>query len=226
MDFALYFYILHGISTGRLGKTAFEFAVYIIGGAILGATNTTAGHELFHKRQTVHKIFGIMPWFKMLSGHLYMYHLQLHHKYAGHPIKDPSLPQYNQSIYSYCSWNSIKAYIVTFQYEEKRLAKRKADYSAFNILAYNRVIIFNIIHVLYLVLLYNVFGAKTVLFQVLYAFSIVMLVDSTNYVEHYGLKLKQLNADKPKEEPVYEAVSRQISWDALQPLSSAVLFKL
>ena len=60
----------------------------------------------------------------------------------------------------------------------------------------------------------------------LYAFSIVMLVDSTNYVEHYGLKLKQLNADKPKEEPVYEAVSRQVSWDALQPLSSAVLFKL
>jgi alkane 1-monooxygenase len=115
---------------------------------------------------------------------------------------------------------------VTFQYEEKRLAKRKAEYSALNILAYNRVIIFNIIHVLYLVLLYNVFGAKTVLFQVLYAFSIVMLVDSTNYVEHYGLKLKQLNAEKPKEEPVYEAVSRQVSWDALQPLSSAVLFKL
>lgn len=50
MDFALYFYILHGITTGRLGKTPFEFAVYIIGGAILGATNTTAGHELFHKR--------------------------------------------------------------------------------------------------------------------------------------------------------------------------------
>jgi len=50
---------------------------------------------------------------------------------------------------------------------------------------------------------------------VLYAFSIVMLVDSTNYVEHYGLKLKQLNKDKPKEEPVYESVSRQVSWDAL-----------
>jgi alkane 1-monooxygenase len=226
MDFTLYFYILWGITTGRLGKTLFEFAVYVIGGAILGATNTTAGHELFHKRQTVHKIFGIMPWFKMLSGHLYMYHLQLHHKYAGHPIKDPSLPHYNQSIYSYCSYNSIKAYIVTYQYEEKRLAKRKSEYSAFNVLAYNRVILFNIIHVLYLALLYFVCGPKTMLFQILYAFSIVMLVDSTNYVEHYGLKLKQLNKDKPNEEPVYESVSRQVSWDALQPLSSAILFKL
>jgi hypothetical protein len=100
----------------------------------------------------------------MLSGHLYMYHLQLHHKYAGHPVKDPSLPLYNQSIYSYCSWNSIKAYIVTYQYEEKRLGKKKTDYSPFNILAYNRVILFNIIHVLYLSLLYYICGPKTVVF--------------------------------------------------------------
>lgn len=95
MDFTLYFFLIAGIASGRLGNTYFDFMVYVIGGAILGATNTTAGHELFHKRNIAHKIFGILPWFKMLSGHLYMYHLQLHHKYAGHPIKDPSLPHFN-----------------------------------------------------------------------------------------------------------------------------------
>lgn len=99
-------------------------------------------------------------------------------------------------------------------------------HSPFSILAYNRVILFNIIHVLYVIFIWLYFGAKTAVFQVLYAFFIVMLTDSTNYVEHYGLKLKQLNKDKPNEEPVYEAMSRQVSWDALQPLSSAILFKL
>jgi fatty acid desaturase len=74
-DFCLYFYLMTGIASGRLGKTPLELAVYMFGGALLGSINTTAGHELFHKRQTVHKIFGILPWFKMLSGHLYMYHL-------------------------------------------------------------------------------------------------------------------------------------------------------
>jgi hypothetical protein len=74
-DFTFYFYMLWGVTTGRIGNNIFELIVYIIGGAILGATNTTAGHELFHKRQLVHKVFGILPWFKMLSGHLYMYHL-------------------------------------------------------------------------------------------------------------------------------------------------------
>jgi hypothetical protein len=54
----------------------------------------------------------------------------------------------------------------------------------------------------------------------------LMFVDSTNYVEHYGLQLKHLNKDKPNEEPIYEKMSRQVSWDALQPLSSAILFKL
>ena len=107
-----------------------------------------------------------------------------------HGLKDPSLPHFNQSIYSYCSWNSIKAYIVTYKYEEKRLAKKRTETSIFNIKSYNRVILFNIIHVLYLALIYFVCGPKTLLFQILYAFSVVMLVDSTNYVEHYGLKLK------------------------------------
>lgn len=74
-DFTFYFYMLWGVTTGRIGNNIFELIVYIIGGAILGATNTTAGHELFHKRQLVHKVFGILPWLKMLSGHLYMYHL-------------------------------------------------------------------------------------------------------------------------------------------------------
>ncbi len=226
MDFILYFYLLNGISTGKFGNTFVDFMIYVIGGAIMGATNTTAGHELFHKRPLVHKMFGILPWFKMLSGHLYMYHLQLHHKYAGHPVKDPSLPWFNQSVYSYCSWNSIKAYIVTYQYEERRLAKKKHNPSTFSILSYNRVILFNIIHVLYLIFIWQYLGAKTALFQVLYAFCIVMLTDSTNYVEHYGLQLKQLNKDKPNEEPVYEAMSRQVSWDALQPMSSSILFKL
>jgi hypothetical protein len=189
-DFTLYFYLLWAITTGRIGNTLFEYVIYVFGAAILGATNTTAGHELFHKRQLVHKVFGILPWFKMLSGHLYMYHLQLHHKYAGHPVKDPSLPLMNQSIYSYCSYNSIKAYIVTYQYEEKRLAKRKAEYSPFSIMAYNRVILFNIIHVLYLAALCYFCGPKTMFFQIFYAYSIVFLVDCTNYVEHYGLQLK------------------------------------
>ncbi len=179
-----------GIASGRLGKTPLELAVYMFGGALLGSINTTAGHELFHKRQTVHKMFGILPWFKMLSGHLYMYHLQLHHKYAGHPELDPSLPHFNQSLYSYCSWNSIKAVIVTYKYEEKRLAKKRSEYSAFSILSYNRVILFNIIHVLMLAVIYTFLGARGVLFQVVYAWMIVMMVDSTNYVEHYGLKLK------------------------------------
>jgi alkane 1-monooxygenase len=100
------------------------------------------------------------------------------------------------------------------------------QYSSFNILAYNRVILFNIIHVLMLATIYMFLGWKGVVFQVVYAWMVVMFVDSTNYVEHYGLKLKQLNKDKPKEEPIYESMSRQVSWDALQPLSSAILFKL
>ena len=52
------------------------------------------------------------------------------------------------------------------------------------------------------------------------------MVDSTNYVEHYGLVRKHLNADKPDEEPIYEAAGRGLSWDSNSSFSNAVLFKL
>lgn len=59
-----------------------------------------------------------------------------------------------------------------------------------------------------LAVIYMFLGARGVLFQIVYAWMIVMMVDSTNYVEHYGLKLKQLNKDKVDEEPIYESMSR------------------
>lgn len=110
---------------------------------------------------------------------------------------DPSLPLYNQTLYSYASHNSIKAIQVTYAYEERRLAKKKVETSPFNILSYNRVILFNTIHVIYLSLVWYFLGPKTFLFHILYSLTMLMLVDSTNYVEHYGLVLKQLNKDKP-----------------------------
>ena len=53
-----------------------------------------------------------------------------------------------------------------------------------------------------------------------------LLLDSTNYVEHYGLVRKQLNADKPYKEPIYEAAGRNLSWDLHNAFSNAVLFKV
>jgi hypothetical protein len=40
------------------------------------------------------------------------------------------------------------------------------------------------------------------------------LLVCTNYVEHYGLPRKQLNADKPNEKPIYEPQGRHHSWDS------------
>ena len=54
---------------------------------------------------------------------------------------------------------------------------------------------------------------------------LIFMVDSLNYVEHYGLVRKHLNADKPDEEPIYEAAGRGLSWDSNTSFSNAVLFK-
>lgn len=122
VDYCVLYYLLNGVSTGRIGMNPFDLFTYGFGGAILGMINTTAGHELFHKRQTVHKVFGMLPWMKMFYTQSYMLHLSLHHKFVGTPT-DPSLPVYNESIFSFWRWTIPRAFFDTWNFEANRLKK-------------------------------------------------------------------------------------------------------
>ena len=121
-DYSVYFYLINGVYSGRIGMSPMNLFIYGFGGAILGMINTTAGHELFHKRQTVHKVFGLLPWFKMFYTQSYMLHLSLHHKFVGTPA-DPSLPAYNESIFSFWRNTIPRAFLDTFNFESQRLKK-------------------------------------------------------------------------------------------------------
>lgn len=101
LDCTIYAYILYGVSTGKFGASNLDFVIYLFGAATFGAVDVTAGHDLVHRKTGIGKVFGRIPWFKMLNTHLYIYHLQLHHKHTGYPIKDPSIPYQYTSIYGY-----------------------------------------------------------------------------------------------------------------------------
>lgn len=123
LECLIYGYILYGVSTGRLGANNLDFVIYLFGAATLGAIDVTAGHELIHRRTGISKVLGRIPWFKMLNTHLYIYHLQLHHKHTGYPIKDPSIPYQYKSVYSYSNLGR-EPLVSTYDYEVERLESK------------------------------------------------------------------------------------------------------
>ena len=71
MDFGLYASLLYRVSTGNISNKT-DLIVYAICAAQIGMVNATAGHELFHRRERVHKIFGTLPYSKMLYAHFFV----------------------------------------------------------------------------------------------------------------------------------------------------------
>lgn len=105
--------------------------------------------------------------------------------------------------------------------EVKRLEEEGCN-KWWNHLLYNRLITFNIGHILYLSFIYAVFGLKATLFHIMYSLAVTLMLEAINYLEHYGLEPKLL----PGSSDVYESVKITHSWNAPQVLTNYILFKL
>jgi alkane 1-monooxygenase len=64
------------------------------------------------------------------------------------------------------------------------------------------------------------FGFKAVLFSIVSSIMCMLMIETVNYVEHYGLLRKK------DEKGVYEPVNIKHSWNAPQVITNHMLFKL
>ena len=120
LDYAIYFSLLYFVSTGKIAQTPTSFLMYIVSYAQPGAINATVGHELLHRREKVHKIFGTLAYSKMLYSHFFIQHIRSHHKKVATPL-DPSTSRMNESLY----WFYLRAipygYVEVWEFEKRRL---------------------------------------------------------------------------------------------------------
>ena len=102
----------------------------------------------------------------------------------------------------------------TWELEKERLAKDGR--SPFTI--YNKLILWNLICIAYLILLWTFIGKKAFLFHIVYSISGVLLFEGVNYIEHYGLERKKdANGN-------YESINIKHSWNAPQAATNYFFF--
>ena len=134
-----------------------------------------------------------------------MQHLRSHHKNVA-TLADPSTARLGESLYGFF-WRAIpKGYFEVWDIEVERL--KQAGYSGFSLVLYNKLVIFNVGHALYLWAIYWLFGGLAAAFHIFYSVLVVILLETINYIEHYGLLRKELPGG------VYEPVKITHSWNA------------
>jgi alkane 1-monooxygenase len=130
---------------------------------------------------------------------------------------DPASSDMNQTLYQFVPQSIIGSYTSVWEYEQNRLRKEKSLIKKFLL---NRLVIFNVCHLLWAGIVTYFFGILGLVFVLAYALVSVFYLEIINYVEHYGLKRSK------DENGIYEPVNIKHSWNAPHRFTNYVLFKL
>ncbi|CDW72740.1 alkane 1-monooxygenase [Stylonychia lemnae] len=215
IDFYTYFYAMTLISKGMMPQGPAYFFLYSFCIANCGALNLSIGHELAHRKELIHKICGNLVYSKMFYSHFIIQHIKSHHKKVATP-EDPSTSRKGESIWDFLYRTLPEGYAETWELEKTRLALvGKSPYSL-----ENKLILWNIGHILWLGVIYFAFGKLAAIFQISTSILNIIYFETINYIEHYGLQRKKdVNGN-------YESVKITHSWNAPQVASNYLLFKL
>ncbi|MBK9253972.1 MAG: alkane 1-monooxygenase [Saprospiraceae bacterium] len=223
-DFLLYvnLFWVYGILTYIIYTLkTFDLALYeIIGiilsaGIMLGSNGINVAHELGHKQGWLQKTAAKILLLPSLYMHFYIEHNRGHHLRVG-TLEDPATSRYNENIFIFWIRSIRDSWLSAWKIcAGDMIKKTKSKWSLSN-----PIIRYSILQVLYLTAIILFFGLKVFLTLLSIAVISILLLESINYIEHYGL-LRNKNRDGK-----YERVENFHSWNSDHIFGRIMLFEL
>ena len=184
-------------------------------GVILGSNGINVAHELGHRKNFFEKILGKFLLIPSHYTHFYIEHNHGHHLHVSTP-EDPSTAKYNQNLYAFWFQTVIGTYKKAWEIQKRlNLIDNRSLFSIKNDMFW-----FTIIQISYLLLIYLLFGFNGFLFVLFAGIVGFLLLETINYIEHYGLKRNQLASGR------YERVTEKHSWNSNHVLGRIILYEL
>jgi len=214
LQFAVVFYFLHTIFAAQLA--GWEILGMIISvGICCGVIGINVAHELGHRKSKVEQFLAKMLLLTSLYMHFIIEHNKGHHKRVS-TLDDPSSARLNEPVYTFyfrTIFGSIKS-AVDIQQKELKVSKQSI-FSLGNALGW-----FFVIEILWLVLIASIFSFQTMLIYLPAALIGMLLLESVNYIEHYGLRRELMDSG------LYERVQPWHSWNSNHVIGRLVLYEL
>jgi alkane 1-monooxygenase len=187
----------------------------ICGGILFGATGINIAHELGHRQSPVVSRFGQGLLLPSLYMHFTIEHNRGHHRWMATP-HDPATARRGEILYTFWFRSVIGGWLSAWRIEAKRLKGRGVGAH----LRGNLMLHSQLVQLTAGVLVGVFLGPVALIGWVGAAIVGFLLLETVNYVEHYGMQRAKLPNGR------YERVSRRHSWTSDHPLSRALLFEL
>lgn len=208
----LFIWVLNQQSLSNLEYTGHIISV----GLVLGACGINVGHELGHRQnkseQTLAKILLIPSWYM----HFFIEHNRGHHKNIATDL-DPASAKKGENVYAFWLRSVYNSYLSAWRLERKRLKRMDIPFLSME----NEMLVFSLIQLLYFSLISLFVNSWWNLFAVVLAGIVgFLLLETINYIEHYGLRRKLLPSGR------YERVQPKHSWNADYQVGRILLYEL
>jgi alkane 1-monooxygenase len=184
-------------------------------GIVVGSIGINVAHELGHRQTGYEQFFSKLLLTTALYTHFFIEHNRGHHKWVA-TERDPATARLGESLYHFWLRSLSSSYRHAWHLEAQRL--RQAGNSVFSFR--NEMVWFQIAHVGWLALVGWFFGWQGVFFAVAVAVAGVLLLETVNYIEHYGLRRKLLPSGH------YEKVEPWHSWNSDHEMGRIFLYEL
>lgn len=192
-----------------------KVGIILTSGTILGSSGINVAHELGHRSDFISKIGAKLLLIPSLYTHFTIEHNRGHHKYVATPL-DPASARKNEVVYSFWIRSTIQGYINAWKLESKRLGKQSRIVGFFK----NEMVWNTLIQTAYLITLFEIGGYQFVAVAFAICLVSILLLETINYVEHYGLQRKMTKSGN------YEMATMRHSWNSEHALGRIMLYEL
>ncbi|TMM32214.1 alkane 1-monooxygenase [Polaribacter aestuariivivens] len=194
----------------------YEIIGRILGmGIMCGVLGINVGHELGHRNNRFDEFIGELLLLTSLNTHFLPYHNGGHHYNVATP-KDAATARKNEWIFIFWIRSHFSSYTTAWSLENTRM--KTANKTWFH--HKNRMIVYTISTFFLISIIFFFYGKFIGISFILAAIVGILLLETVNYIEHYGLLRKQ------NENGRYERVKRNHSWNSDHQVGQVLLFNL
>ncbi len=184
-------------------------------GIMIGSFGINVGHELGHRTSKFEQFLSKVLLLPALYQHFFIEHNRGHHKNVATDL-DPATSRRGENIYSFWFRSVKDSYIDAWKLEAERLQRIDKSWLTFD----NEMLRFQFIQLAYLGVIWAIFGTPSVIFTIAAAVIGFLLLETVNYIEHYGLQRKMQANGR------YEPVLPHHSWNSDHELGRIFLYEL
>ncbi len=184
-------------------------------GLVIGSNGINVAHELGHRKNQWEKTLGKLLLIPSMYMHFYIEHNFSHHQNAA-TKEDPATAKYNQTVFSFWITSITRQYLSAWKIQLGLLKRNNVTFFSFK----NDMFWYLIFQGSYLLGVYSLFGRTGLMLSLIVAIIGIVLLETINYVEHYGLLRGKVESGR------YERMGKIHSWNSNHIMGRVMLYEL